>query len=246
MDPLQAALQKMGLTEMRLPRDDWPVGTIVAIKRDEWGNIREVPDVCNPLLMSPSLIKEGPGGSFIRTRTKDVSDLERSSTMGRAALSGAAVNDLKAGLGADGQLISGIDLGISQAWILYADGYTLSKTVDALTGDPRCAAEINKRRQKGYEVTALDQVLVANLTYTVSLSGKLSGEAEASLLKKVGAELKASYDQGKQTLIAGDGLTFGFSVPTLSPVPASLQPPVPANMAREGYPRPPSPLSNGR
>lgn len=220
MEPLGVALQKMGLIEMRSPREVWPVGTIVAIKRDQWGRITEVPDVCNPIFVNPSLVKEGK--SYMREKTKDTSELEHASTSGGLALNGVSVGDVKAGLGANGQFLSGINLEISNARILYADDVTLSNTADALVQDPKCSESVNKRRLAGYEITALDKVLVADLTYKVSLSGDFSGDARASLLKQVGAQLKASYDEGSQTLVKGGGLTFGFSVASVSPVTTTV------------------------
>jgi hypothetical protein len=53
---MQVALNSMGLIEMRSPREVWPVGTILGVKKDKWGSITEVPDVCNPILIAPFLI----------------------------------------------------------------------------------------------------------------------------------------------------------------------------------------------
>jgi hypothetical protein len=230
MEPLGVALQRMGLVEMRSPREIWPIGTVVAVKRDQSGNIIEVPDVCNTALMDPSVVREGK--SYRQERTGQISKLEDASTSGGLALNGISINDVKAGLGADGQYIAGISLTISNAWIFYADDVVLSVTVDALVRDPRCADAIDRRRKAGYEITALEKVLVADLTYTVNLSGNVSGEVKATLLKQVGAQLRATYDEHNQTLIRGGGLTFGFSVVPAGAIPPSLRPAVPTTSGR--------------
>lgn len=217
MQPLGLQLQKMGLVEMRSPREVWPIGTIVAIKRDQYQNIIEVPDVCNPILIAPSLVKQGT--SFMKEKTSEASQLERASVGGSFSLNGVSVGDVKAGLGAKGERLSGINVSISNAWILYADDVTLSRTAAALLKDPDCSAQVRHRQQAGYTVTVLDRVLVADMTYTINTSGSLSGEEKAELTKQVGEELRASYDQAHQTLVKGGGLTFGFSVASVSPVP---------------------------
>ena len=84
---------------------------------------------------------------------------------------------------------------------------------------PDCVAAIAQYRQKGYEITSLDKVFVADLSYIVSFSDDTSGAIKASLLRGMGAQLGASYDARRDTLVRGNALTFGFSVPGASPVP---------------------------
>jgi hypothetical protein len=223
MTTLQVALQKMGLTEMRSPREVWPVGTIVGVKRNEQGYITEVPDVCNPLLIMPNLIQEGQAGSYMRERTNTVSEIEKAAASGSIAMTGIVLSDLKANLGAGAKCVLDVSVSLSNSWILYADAVTLTRTARKLMSIPDCSENVRHYRNSGYEVTSLEKVFVADLAYTVSFSTDITEHESIrlSLLRAMAANLHAIYDASRNSLIRGAALTFGFSVPNknVSPVP---------------------------
>jgi hypothetical protein len=214
--PLSVALQKMGLYEMRLPKHVWPIGTIVAVKRDQSGRINEVQDVCNPEMMDPGIIELGK--SYVVDPTPSVSDLEETSASGKISMTATILGDVKAGLGSDGHLVSSISLSISNAQILQADAVTMLRTARLLMGYPDCVNQVKSYKSAGYEITSLSKVLVADLSYSVNFSSGTSASLEATLLQKIAGQLNANYDHDHNALTRGTALTFGFNVPPVSPI----------------------------
>jgi hypothetical protein len=214
--PLSVALQKMGLYEMRLPKQVWPIGTIVAVKRDQTGSISEVQDVCNPEMMDPRIIKLGE--SYVEDQTPSISSLEETSTSGKLSMTATILGDVKAGLGSDGDVVSSISLGISRAMIFQADAVTMLKTARKLMQFQDCVVQVKSYKSAGYEITSLSKVLVADLSYSVNFSAGTSASLEATLLTKIAGQLSAKYDHKNDTLTRGTALTFGFNVPPVSPI----------------------------
>ena len=200
---------------MRSPRQVWPVGTIVAVKRNGGGYITEVPDVCNPVLIAPSLVQEGK--TYMRERTRDVDELEQKSASGSIAMTDIILSDLKANLGAEAKYISSVSVSLSNSWIYYADAATLTRTARELMSIPDCVNNVTNYRKSQYELTSLDKVFVADLSYKVSFSSDISESTKLSLLKIIGAKLNASCHSSRNSLVKGSALTFGFSVPGVSP-----------------------------
>lgn len=215
--PMAEALQKMNLVEMRTPREVWPVGTILALKRDQWNNIVQVSDVCDPRRSAPERAVLGVG--FFEERTGELSELERSSRSGKIGVTGVILSDLKASLSAEGQYISSATLSISNTKLQYADAVALTQTARRMMQDPECLQQVKIYSQQPLELTSLSHVLVADLSYTISFTSGVDAALKADLLKRLGGTLGAGYDVEQGRVFRGRSLTFGFGLPPVSPLP---------------------------
>ncbi|MFC7738247.1 hypothetical protein ACFQX4_21025 [Roseomonas sp. GCM10028921] len=215
--PMAVALQKMNLVEMRQPKQVWPIGTVVALRRNGQGAIIEVVDLCDPSFIDPSLVQLGR--SFQKDRTAEVADLEKRSAQGSISMTGVVLEDVKATLGADARYVQGMTLTISNAWILYADAVTLAGTAQRLMQNPDCARQVDNYRKSGFEINSLSRVFVADLVYNVTFSAGAEPHLRLRLLERMSAQLSVRFDAERSSLVRGSALTFGFAVPPVSPVP---------------------------
>jgi hypothetical protein len=215
--PLGETLAAMNLIEMRTPRQSWPIGTILTVTRNARGQIVKVDDVCNPALLAPQL--EQQGVTYMISQTSEMQSLEQRSMSGGISVSAPILQQIAADARISGAQSFRMNVMLNNTKLLYTDASSLRATVRRLMEVPDCRDSVRQARQEGKELTALYQVLVADLSYSVSFTGDVDASARANAMSQISAALNGRVEGGGNRIIAGNGLTFGFALAPFSPMP---------------------------